>query len=269
MNNDELSALINKVIIDVISDAVIDLMNQRTILPKNIVVVFSGNATLCYSSVMEQLSLLPNNISCSLLFSHTALAHFSRQHLPLISPLTNVQIINTSNYSDSEILNYDLIVLPELSLNSLAKSVNNIADNLVTEFVQHALLNNKKIIATFDYFYQQHNLPISYRHGIEQQLAKLISYNVQVIKMTEIASKINTEWSLNINPYAKTEEKSNVEQINYGASVSSQQHVSKVISSSYVRCHDPVKPLYLFKDALVTPLAMDIIKQKNIRIIKE
>ena len=63
MHRLSLSEIINKVIVDLISDAIIELMKQRNTMPKKVVVAFSGHAGLCYSSVFEQLRLLPDSTS--------------------------------------------------------------------------------------------------------------------------------------------------------------------------------------------------------------
>ena len=82
--------------------------------------------------------------------------------------------------------------MPELSLNSLAKSTLNIADNLVTELIQHALFKAKKVVATIDYVQQNSDINSSYQRTIQQQIARLASYNVDIISLGEVANTINT-----------------------------------------------------------------------------
>lgn len=267
MHSSSLSDLINKVIVDLVSDAVLKLINQRTSSPQSILVVFSGNAGLCYVSVLEQLALLPDDIAIHVLFSHSAWQNLSCQHIPLVAPLKNIHIIHSWDEGNNQQLNYDMLLLPELSLNSLAKSTNHIADNLVTTFIQEALLANKHIMVTFDYFYQQGSGVAAYRCSIEQQIAKLVSYEVEVMAIMEIVDRINAYRAQVVNTAMKTMVKGYAQPVK-SVSGNGHQPRSKVISSSQVRCHNPQSPLFLNNDTLVTPLAMDIIRQRNIRIIK-
>ena len=267
MHRLSLSEIINKVIVDLISDAIIELMKQRNTMPKKVVVAFSGHAGLCYSSVFEQLRLLPDSTSVYLLFSHSATEDLSRQNIPVVSSLKNVQVVSSLTALHEQISDYDLLFLPELSLNSLAKSTLNIADNLVTELIQHALFKAKKVVATIDYVQQNSDINSSYQRTIQQQIARLASYNVDIISIGEVANTINTFCSVEINSDKQTQRADMARQLNC-QSYTSSQTTGKVISYSHIRCHDPQQPLYLNSDTLVTPLAMDIIKQKNIRIIK-
>lgn len=267
MHNFNLSELINKVIVDLVSDAVLNIVNQQLALPQSIVVVFSGQAGLCYASVLQQLLSLPKNQTINIFFSNSALQHLSKQKILISAPTKNIHFFHDTNENFTQDLPYDLLLLPELSLNSLAKSVNHIADNLPAKWIQQALLDNKRIVVTFDYLTQHHHLNPTYQHDIDAQISKLIAYNIELASITDITTKIKACYAETKNLPVKTQKKDSTTHGNNRLNFA-RQTKNRLIASSQVRCHNAQTPLYLGYDTLVTPLAMDIIRQKNIPIIK-
>lgn len=267
MHNFNLSELINKVIVDLVSDAVLNLVNQQLALPQSIVVVFSGQAGRCYASVLQQLLSLPKNLTINIFFSNSALQHLSTQKISISAHTENIHFFHNTNANIIQDLPYDVLLLPELSLNSLAKSVNHIADNLPAKWIQRALLDNKRIVVTFDYLTQHHHPDPTYQHDIDAQISKLIAYNIELASITDITTKIKACYAETKNLPVKTQEKDSTTHGHHRLNFA-RQTKNRLITSSQVRCHHAQTPLYLGDDTLVTPLAMDIIRQKNIPIIK-
>lgn len=267
MHHSNLSELINKVIVDLISDAVLNIVNQQLKRPQSIAIVFSGQAGHCYASILQQLLSLPKNLTINIFFSNSAQQHLSTQKISISAHTENIHFFHDTNENIIQDLPYDLLLLPELSLNSLAKSVNHIADNLPAKWIQQALLDNKRIVVTFDYLAQHHHLNPTYQHDIDALISKLIAYNIELANITDITTKIKACYAETKNLTVKTQKKDSTTLSNHRL-IFARQAKNRLISSSQVRCHDAQTPLYLGYDTLVTPLAMDMIRQKNIPIIK-
>lgn len=274
MKHHLLSDLIDKAIIDLLSDKILALIGdinpapkqmQSFVNPIKMTVIFTGELSDFYPIILDQLALLPNSYSIYLLFSQSAQQSIKNKKLVIHSPSSNIHVINQCHYDDKYI-GSDFLLLPELSLNSLAKSSVNIADNIATEYIQYALMNGKKIIATFDYFYEKKNITMHYQQFIQHQIDKLINFNVNIITVSQISTVFECQ---GVKSDLTDKARVSIQEIVNSTSINSSKKSKNVISSTDIRRHNPKTPLYLFAESLVTPLAMDMIKQRNIRIIKE
>lgn len=246
--DDKLSLLIDQVIIDILSDKVVEYLNQATTVVSSTatryLVVLTGDSIPNIEQIIEKLSCLSDVVHLDVLLSHSAEKFLHQKGIDLIIQLVNVELLDCSPKSLND---YTGLIFPELSINSLAKGSMQIADNLATCLMQQAFLLKKPLLITIDYLDNTMAQKNGYQQKIVASISILLTFGIKILKLDSLANGIYLSKLMRATNILSHE----------------------LITQADIRLHDPQYPLYLSKKSLVTPLAKDLIHQKNIQIIRQ
>lgn len=260
MSQANLSEMIDRAIVDLISEQVIAALQRYQ---KRIVVLFTGNDEGVFVQALPQLqTLVQQGYSLSLLFSYSARTILKR-HQAAIAALSPEHIIQAGEQNAEEchrLINQShLLLLPELSLNTLAKSALGIGDSLPSQVIAYALMQGKPIIASH-HFSENNAIPPAYAANIKQHIAQLQAYGVRFIKPGELACSIDAKTQWVTTTIGRSVPLSRI--IHQPV-----QQQKRLISLHDVLLHDPSRALYLAPNVLLTPAARDEIKKRKIQLI--
>lgn len=246
--DDKLSLLIDQVIIDILSDKVVEYLNQATTVVSSTatryLVVLTGDSIPNIEQIIEKLSCLSDVVHLDVLLSYSAEKFLHQKGIDLITQLVNVELLDCSPKSLND---YTGLIFPELSINSLAKGSMQIADNLATCLMQQAFLLKKPLLITIDYLDNTMAQKNGYQQKIVASISILLTFGIKILKLDSLANGIYLSKLMRATNILSHE----------------------LITQADIRLHDPQYPLYLSKKSLVTPLAKDLIHQKNIQIIRQ
>lgn len=259
MSKANLSEMIDRAIVDLISEQVIAVLQRYQ---KRIVVLFTGNDKDAFLQAQPQLqALVQQGYSLSFLFSYSART-ILEQHSIAIAALLPAHIIQAGEQeakSYSSLLNQShLLLLPALSLNTLAKSALGISDSLPSRVIAYAIMQGKRIVASHDAS-KTSGIPPAYAANIKQHIAQLQAYGVSFVKPCGFASCAN----MKTQPVATMGNPATC----LNSNRQPVQQKKRLISLHDVLLHDPSKTLYLAPNVLLTPAARDEINKRKIQLI--
>lgn len=262
MNAAKLSEMIDRAIIDLISDRVIAVLQGDK---KCIAVLFTGNDCRVFFQALPQLQALSQqNYRLSLLFSYSA-KPMLEQNQAVIAELLPEHIYQPDEQRATtycELINQShLLLAPGLSLNTLAKSALGICDSIPSQAIAHALLQGKRVVASQ---YHSVNSVVSpaYIAQIKQHITQLQAFGVDFVEPSALVSGIELSNRFVAsrptigNPFNGT---------HHGYQKIEQK--KRLISLRDVLLHDPSRPLFLTTDMLLTPAARDEINKRKIQLI--
>lgn len=265
MSPNELSAMIDKAIIDLISEQVIAALQRYK---KRIAVLFTGNDRCAFLQALPQLQALSQqNGPLSLLFSYSA-RPMVEQYQAEITALSPAHICQPGEQTVQDYLDQvnqsSLLLLPGLSLNTLAKSAVGICDSVPSEVIAYALVQGKRMVASHSHLLHSASRGVSpaYIANIEQHITRLQAYGVEFVGPSALASGIElpgraiTAASGMTNPFN-----------HYHGSHQPVEQRKRLVSLRDVLLHDASSPLSLTPDTLLTPAARDEIKKRKIQLI--
>ena len=179
-------------IIEYIVQEVIKKINSQNLIedcsPKEKILVAINGSTNNLEQVILELKRISKNYDLSLVFSETA---------------TN--IIDENLFSEFHIIkNYDeilskhnIILLPLLTKNTVAKLVVGIRDNAITNLVSKALLLEKRVIAAYDSCIVNSEVP--YAKLINSNVERLKDFGLIFVQAKELADYMLNKKDLEIN----------------------------------------------------------------------
>ncbi|WP_159566649.1 flavoprotein [Budvicia diplopodorum] len=257
MSQCELSAMIDRAIIELISERVIAVLQRSK---KRIAVLFTGSDQRAFIQALPQLQALSQrDYSLSLLFSYSAQPMLEQLQAE-IAGLSPAHVCQPGEHTTADyferINQSGLLLLPGLSLNTLVKSALGISDSTPSEVIAHALAQGKRIVASLCHPANSAVLP-AYAANIAQHIARLQAYGVDFVDPSELVSGIELpSWAALAHPFChpprdhrRAEQK------------------KRLVSLRDVLLHDPSRPFSLAPDMLLTPAARDEINRRNIQLI--
>ncbi|MDH2926651.1 flavoprotein [Lonepinella koalarum] len=222
MENYQLSLLIEQVI---------EELNKKNSMMK-LAVLFTGKECPDYLAIFAQLQKIPANYRLVVCCSESAKNSFEKYKKIIIENLPNVEF-------SSDLNDCTALILPELSLNSLAKISLGLADNIASQWVQEYLLSRKQVIVTLDYMAC---LTSGYQNLGEYYRKALLGLNVIVSAITQLARHFQTNLDRRLD---KT-----------------------IIQFADVRYLVKEQVLSIPNASLITPSAKDWLSKQHIKIIR-
>ncbi|MTK12883.1 MAG: flavoprotein [Clostridiaceae bacterium] len=179
----------------------------------------------------------------------------------------NARVIECKNELTKAVIEDDLVVVPMMSRNTLAKCATGIQDNLVTTGIAEALMMKKEVIAIRDSFNPVEPKNISLGFSKNPAYNKFIlgyediltSFGVRFIDGCDIKSVINEKFSF-INNVTENvyEEKMDWTSKKVLSGILTIEDIIKALNNS--------KEVFIKEGSLITPLAKDYIDSNKVNV---
>lgn len=184
-------------IIEYIVQEVIKKINSQNIIeefsPKEKILVAITGSTNNLEQIVLELRKISKNYDLSLVFSEAASNIINEN---VFSEFHIIKDFSIKNY-DEILSKNDIILLPLLTKNTVAKLVVGIRDNAVTNLVSKALLLEKRVIAAYDSCIVNNEVP--YAKLINSNVEKLKDYGLIFVQAKELADYMLNKKDLEIN----------------------------------------------------------------------
>ena len=184
-------------IIEYIVQEVVKKINSQNIIeefsPKEKILVVITGSTNNLEQIVLELRKISKNYDLSLVFSEAAKNIIDEN---VFSEFHIIKDFSIKNY-DEILSKNDIILLPLLTKNTVAKLVVGIRDNAVTNLVSKALLLEKRVIAAYDSCIVNNEVP--YAKLINSNVEKLKDYGLIFVQARELADYMLNKKDLEIN----------------------------------------------------------------------
>lgn len=184
-------------IIEYIVQEVVKKINSQNIIeefsPKEKILVAITGSTNNLEQIVLELRKISKNYDLSLVFSEAAKNIIDEN---IFSEFYIIKDFSIKNY-DEILSKNDIILLPLLTKNTVAKLVVGIRDNAVTNLVSKALLLEKRVIAAYDSCIVNNEVP--YAKLINSNVEKLKDYGLIFVQARELADYMLNKKDLEIN----------------------------------------------------------------------
>lgn len=184
-------------IIEYIVQEVIKKINSQNIIeefsPKEKILVAITGSTNNLEQIVLELRRIFQNYDLSLVFSEAAKNIIDEN---IFSEFHIIKDFSIKNY-DEILSKNDIVLLPLLTKNTVAKLVVGIRDNAITNLVSKALLLEKKVIAAYDSCIVNNDVP--YAKLINSNVEKLKDYGLIFVQAKELADYMLSKKDLEIN----------------------------------------------------------------------
>lgn len=154
---------------------------------KNILIIITGS-DWHLDSVVAYINALYSNNNLTFLFSKSAEKIIGTSKFKVSYPKASF-IRDGDNYRAKDIVkDYDLLIAPTMTLTTLTKIANLTGDNLITNVIIQAILNNKAIIATKDTLIHDGKVaPAGFQNIIIKYLSIVASFGIIVVNVSELS----------------------------------------------------------------------------------
>ena len=184
-------------IIEYIVQEVVKKINSQNIIeefsPKEKILVAITGSTNNLEQIVLELRKISKNYDLTLVFSEAASNIINEN---VFSEFHIIKDFSIKNY-DEILSKNDIILLPLLTKNTVAKLVVGIRDNAVTNLVSKALLLEKRVIAAYDSCIVNNEVP--YAKLINSNVEKLKDYGLIFVQAKELADYMLNKKDLEIN----------------------------------------------------------------------
>ncbi len=266
IKKEDLENIIESAVIDYIVEKVIEKIVDYN---KSALVLFTG-ASIGFSQSIKALRTLKGEG-----WKLKAVMTKGAEHAlgkTLIEDLLSVEDIITDDTPSNanELMNsHNFIIIPSLTMNTAAKIVNCISDNLVTNIISHSMMSGKPIVASVNACCPDNaernamgfHATESYRDKLRNNLDLLKSYGINTTVSENLAGKVNQVLRSCMSRESDA-----------GETVKNYKSVKvdgKVISRSCILNNSNFSVIKVDKNAVVTDLAAEEATKLNIKLIKE
>ena len=184
-------------IIEYIVQEVVKKINSQNITeefsPKEKILVAITGSTNNLEQIVLELRKISKNYDLSLVFSEAASNIINEN---VFSEFHIIKDFSIKNY-DEILSKNDIILLPLLTKNTVAKLVVGIRDNAVTNLVSKALLLEKRVIAAYDSCIVNSEVP--YAKLINSNVERLKDFGLIFVQAKELADYMLNKKDLEIN----------------------------------------------------------------------
>ena len=184
-------------IIEYIVQEVVKKINSQNIIeefsPKEKILVAITGSTNNLEQIVLELRKISKNYDLSLVFSEAAKNIIDEN---VFSEFHIIKDFSIKNY-DEILSKNDIILLPLLTKNTVAKLVVGIRDNAVTNLVSKALLLEKRVIAAYDSCIVNNEVP--YAKLINSNVERLKDFGLIFVQAKELADYMLNKKDLEIN----------------------------------------------------------------------
>ena len=226
-------------IIEYIVQEVVKKINSQNIIeefsPKEKILIAITGSTNNLEQIVLELRKISKNYDLSLVFSEAAKNIIDEN---IFSEFHIIKDFSIKNY-DEILSKNNIILLPLLTKNTVAKLVVGIRDNAVTNLVSKALLLEKRVIAAYDSCIVNNEVP--YAKLINSNVEKLKDYGLIFVQARELADYMLNKKDLEIN---------------------SLREKNVIVAKDLKDLYD--KKIIISKNTVVTTLAKERAKENNI-----
>ena len=184
-------------IIEYIVQEVVKKINSQNIIeefsPKEKILVVITGSTNNLEQIVLELRKISKNYDLSLVFSEAASNIIDEN---VFSEFHIIKDFSIKNY-DEILSKNNIILLPLLTKNTVAKLVVGIRDNAVTNLVSKALLLEKRVIAAYDSCIVNSEVP--YAKLINSNVERLKDFGLIFVQAKELADYMLNKKDLEIN----------------------------------------------------------------------
>ena len=184
-------------IIEYIVQEVVKKINSQNIIeefsPKEKILVAITGSTNNLEQIVLELRKISKNYDLSLVFSEAASNIINEN---VFSEFHIIKDFSIKNY-DEILSKNDIILLPLLTKNTVAKLVVGIRDNAITNLVSKALLLEKRVIAAYDSCIVNSEVP--YAKLINSNVERLKDFGLIFVQAKELADYMLNKKDLEIN----------------------------------------------------------------------
>lgn len=243
---------------------IVNLMNKRVLL-------FISGGAVNLKNIFESLS------SMKMLQYDIVMTESSRKIIPqdYIENL-NFRLINSKSELTKAIREDDLILVPVMTRNTLAKCAAGIQDNLVTTGIAEAIMMNKEVIVVKDSFDPQNSVNIALEFSKNAAYNKLIlgyedkltSFGVKFINSTDIKRTINARFSIMSNANEDLCHENAIKNtiINKEEACNIKKLSGILTIEDIILATNDSKEIWVKEGSLLTPLAKDYIYNNGINV---
>ncbi len=284
MTKNELQERLMSVIVEYMADEVI---RRYVAQCKKALVLYSG-ALLGFQDALDGLkSLKEQGWKLTIAMSQSAAEIITRERIE--EELKPEAIVTEGNPVDYRKLvdENNFVLIPSLSINTTAKVVNCISDNLLTRIISRSMIVGKPIIASIDGCCPDNEQRASmgfhvteaYKAKLRSNLETLRSFGVILTTSKNLAHKANKvfyskySFSNDHKDEVKKAPKQTAKEIVYDAKPQAEGQTIKldknIISKSDIVINQRYKIITVKKNALVTALAKDEAYKRGITIMVE
>lgn len=260
---------------NIIESAVIDYIVEKVIEKildhdKSALVLFTGASIGFSQSIKALRTLKGNGWKFKVVMTKGAEHALGKTLIEDLLSLNDV-ITEDSHSNLNELMNnYNFIIVPSLTINTAAKIVNCISDNLVTNIISHSMMSGKPIIASINGCCPDNverkamglHATEPFKNKLRHNLDLLRSYGIDTTISENLADKVNKA----------LKKRYGVQKSDTDETIKDHKAIKvdgKVISRSCILNNSNFSVIKVDKNAVVTDLAADEATKLNIKLIKE
>lgn len=267
IKKEDIEKIIESAVIDYIVKKVIDKILDCN---KSALVLFTGASIGFSQSIKALRTLKGEGWKFKIIMTKGAENALGKTLLQDLLSIDDVVTDDTNSNVNKLMNDYNFIIIPSLTMNTAAKIVNCISDNLVTNIISHSMISGKPIIASINACCPDNeernkmgfHATEPYKNKLRHNLDLLRSYGIDTTISENLAEKVNKalKRSYGIQKPSTGETITNYKAIKVDA---------KVISRSCILNNSNFSVIKVDKNAVVTNLAAEEAAKLNIELIKE
>lgn len=252
---------------NIIVEKVLENLQKRE---KQALVVFTGGALKYQDSLASLRRLQENNWNLKVVLSKSAEHVFTSERIKKELSLENVYLESENKGLGQLYENTSVLIIPTLTMNTVAKIALGIADNLTTNIVQRFIMEELPIVASRNaatpeqaYFLEDisENAPIkNYIHMFHDYLARLEDFGIHLVDAENIDQAVlQTKRRLN-----------NAVLTGVSATQDERKTIDKkvITQSDVMDAKNTGNVLRVHAKSIITPLAVETASTIGVKIIK-
>lgn len=248
-----------------IVEKVIETLKKRE---KQALVVFTGGAIGFNESVHQLNKLQTNGWTLKVVLSKSAEHIFTADLIQKKLSLNQVYLERNNEGVQSLAKDSSLLIIPTLTMNTLAKVALGIADNLTTNLVAHFILNGLPIITAKDACLPDHPARLEFVTGpIPKRYLQLFHHYVDVLSGYGIRMVRAEEIFITVQKIAQNRQ---VNEIQTNSSIQKNNFTRKkvITRTDILAAKEAGNCIYVEPQTIITPLAIDVADSVGVKIVK-
>lgn len=253
----------------------------KKFLSKKILVVFTGGK-VNFDISLEELKKIKENsmVQYTLVFSRAASQIFNKKIIS--DQLDSVEVIEEGETINARefVQKHDMVVFATLTRNTASKISHLILDTLPTQIAINCVLSDVPIVAVRDAADLNvetwrelgfSNFPPALKNSYDKIFKDIESYGIELCNSFELAKKVlgylNSN-SFSIAEKINKEEKSKRENSYYNGAKNIRLEKKIITREDIIGLKGKIDTIEIAKDSIITPLAMDFIRDNQLKVIK-
>lgn len=261
MDTNEIKSIILDTIIDVLSDLIVEVVKNRiNIIENKVLVIYSGGSYGFKDSIKSIKDIIEDGYDVNVVLTESADYVLGAENIRNLLNIEKVYLEGRDDYSDilQLIDKSNVLILPSLTINSVAKIANCISDSYLTEAVSKFILMDKKIFSSRNNCCPNDKERILYSMNPSNSF-----YKMKMIENMETIEKYGVKFVEAINLYAGFTNGIIEKDID---KVKGQRCEKNIITRADVVNLHKGSTLYIKEKCILTELAKDQLKINGINI---